>query len=436
PALGIAPPSATPSDPLLERNDAHTWLVRAFEDARRGQGKFTLVEGEAGVGKTALLDEILAYAAGRGARVLRSRCYEYRSGLTYGAIVNALRPLFNSQNSILDHADVAPIWRVELAQLWPEVPVTQQLMHPEDEAGARNRLFEAVAQLLAVTVTHEHTVALFFDDLHEADQQTLDLLRYLYHRLKGFPIWFVCAYRREETTPNHPLSLFRNVLVREGELTATQLHALNQESVIQILRRHQGLNAAQVRQLSHFLVEQSEGNPFVLKEVRRALVEDGILVEANHAWGMDDAAFAQCSSEGMAIPEAVRAVFENRLARLNPRARRLLQIAATLGREFVHAQLLTASGEPEEWVEICLSSWISRRLVAEMSEAQPGQHAYRFSHNMLWRTVLAELTPLQRARLDDRIADTKNTARSADQKRMPTPTTRRPISGRIEELTE
>ncbi|MEZ4634853.1 MAG: hypothetical protein R2856_07750 [Caldilineaceae bacterium] len=100
-------------------------------------------------------------------------------------------------------------------------------------------------------MTHEHTVALFFDDLHEADQQTLDLLRYLYHRLKGFPIWFVCAYRCEETTPNHPLSLFRNVLVR-GELTATQLHALNQESVIQILRRHQGLNAAQVHQRSFF----------------------------------------------------------------------------------------------------------------------------------------------------------------------------------------
>lgn len=435
PLHGLSLPRLVPSEPLLERTEAHAWLVRSFEEARRGQGKFTLVEGEAGVGKTALLDEILAYAAGRGARVLRSRCYEYRSGLTFEAFVNALRPLFNSQHNILGNVTVADIWLVELAQLWPEVQPGPIPLRPEDETNARHRLFEAVAQLLAATIEHERNVVLFFDDLHEADQPTLDLLRYLYHRLKGYPIWFVCAYRREETTPNHPLSLFRNVLMREGELASTQLNAIGQESIIQILRRYEGLNAAQVRQLGHFLQEQSEGNPFVLDAIRRALVEDQVLVEADTHWHMDEIEFAHRYGDGIAIPPAVTAVFENRLARLNPRARRLLQIAAALGREFVHAQLLTASGEPEEWIEICLSSWISRRLIEEKS-AEPNPHAYRFSHIMLWRAVLAELTPMQRVRLDERIAETRLTDKVSATQRPLTQTSRRPVVSKIEELTE
>ena len=434
PIGGVSMPQLTPVDPLYERNDAHTWLVRSFEEARRAQGKFTLVEGEAGVGKTVLLDEIMAYAAGRGARVLRSRCYEYRSGLSYGAFVNALRPLFSAQQNLLSEAPIDDIWLVELAQLWPEVKpevkgVQPLPISPKEETNARHRLFEAVAQALTAAIKQARCAVLFFDDLHEADQPTLDLLRYLYHRLKGFPIWFVCAYRREETTPNHPLSLFRNVLVREGELAATQLAVIGQESIIQILRQYEGLSTTQVRRLAQFLQEESEGNPFILSEIRRAMEDKQVLSEKDGIWQMDGVAFNEHFHQGVTIPVAVGAVFETKLARLNPRARRLLQIAASLGREFRHKQLLAASGEPEEWIEVCLSSWIARRLVVEMEMDAARQHAYRFSHVMLWRAVLQELTPMQRERLDLRIAEMQQTDGQI------TAPVRAAIN-RIEELTE
>jgi DNA-binding SARP family transcriptional activator len=410
-----------PREPLLERGDEHTWLIHRWEDARRGAGKFTLVEGEVGVGKTALIEEVLAWAASRGARVLRSRCYEYRSGLTYEAFVNALRPLFDSQQNILNQVKLADTWLVELMRLWPEVQGALPPMptFADEEMTARHRLFESIAQLLMVTIGHEREVVLFLDDLHEADQPSLDLLRYLYHRLHTRAIWFVCAYRREETTPNHPLSLFRNVLAREGHLATTILKPLSSETVFQILRRYDGLTPIQLHRLGQFLQEQSEGNPFVLEQVRLALHEDHILSEDDGIWTVDNGRLAVICQDGIGVPSAVAAVVENRLARLNPRARRLLHIAAAIGREFSLPLLMTVSGEPAEWVEICLSSWMARGLVAEMAnredesvEEKPAKsnHSYHFNHIMLWRVVLQELAPLQRLRLDERILEARSGA--------------------------
>jgi predicted ATPase len=396
-------------------------LIQRWEEARRGQGKFTLVEGEAGVGKTALLEEILAYTASQGVRILRSRCYEYRSGLTYEAFVNALRPLFDSNHNTLEKVHLADSWLIELARLWPEVsrglPPTP--LFPDEETTARHRLFEAITQFLMATLEHQPGLILFLDDLHEADQPSLDLLRYLYHRLHLRPIWFVSAYQREETTPNHPLTLLRNVLVREGHLAAIDLKPLSSDTIFQILRRYDGLGAVQVRRLGRFLHEQSEGNPFILEQVRLALHDAEILRETENGWRLDEARLAALHQTEVAIPAGVMAVVENRLARLNPRARRLLQIAAAVGREFELPLLLTISGEPAEWVEICLSSWMARGLVVETGPSarqQDGQtgtlsslkkhgHCYRFSHLMLWRVVLNELAPLQRSRLDERIRE-------------------------------
>jgi DNA-binding SARP family transcriptional activator len=431
-ALEISTYPVQQREPLLERGDEHRWLMRQWEDARRGQGKFTLVEGAAGVGKTALIDEVLAYAAGHGARILRSRCYDYQSGLTFEAVINALRPLFSSQDDILDRITLAESWLAELIRLWPEVQrhLTVVSVFPDEEENARHRLFEAIALLLEETIGHTRNVVLFLDDLHQADQPSLDLLRYLYHRLRTRSIWFVCAYCRQETTPNHPLTLFRNVLTREGHLAATLLKPLSSDTIFQILRRFDGLSTSQIRQLGHFLHEQSEGNPFVLEQICLALQEAQILVEEQGEWQVDELRLAEISLNGIEAPAAIAALQENRLARLNPRARRLLQIAAAIGRTFELSLLIHVSGEPTEWVEICLSSWMARDLVEEMNHNETtsttwadtatkaewqrvfstrgrGEDRYRFSHIMLWRVVLAELSPLQRLRLDQQIAQTR-----------------------------
>lgn len=401
-----------PRLPLLERGDDHTWLVGQWEAARRGAGKFTLLEGPVGVGKSALMEDVLAYTESMGAATLRSRCYNYRTGLIYEPLVEALRPLVHPQDGILAQARLAESWQVELSRLWPEVQVQGKGLLPslEEDTTARHRLFEAVAQFLGAAVALRREVVLFLDDLHDADQATLDLLRYLFHRLQLKPVWFVCAYRREETTPNHPLTLWRNVLIREGHLAARPLHPLSNESLLTILRRYQGLSAQQLGQLGRYAIDRCEGNPYVLEELLLDLGRRGILTEEKGEWRLDGRKLGVLLGNGMPVPAGVAAVMENRLSRLNPRARRLLQVAAVLGREFEIGLLLRVSAEPAEWVEICLSNWINRGLVAEVakeSEVPPAggqaEHRYRFSHSFLWQVALEELTALQRERLYERV---------------------------------
>ena len=404
-----------PRLPLLERGEEHTWLVQQWEAARRGAGKLTLLEGSAGVGKSALIEDVLAYTGSLGARALRSRCYNYRTGLVYEPLVEALRPLFHPKEGVLGQVAVAESWLVELSRLWPEVQGQRKAALPalDEETTARHRLFEAVAHFLEAALAHERQMVLFLDDLHDADQATLDLLRYLFHRLQFKPLWFVCAYRREETTPNHPLVLWRNVLIREGHLASQHLSPLSNESLLHILRRYQGLSGPQLGQLGRYAIDRCEGNPYVLEELLLDLRHRQILSEAEGGWRLDGERLAVLMGNGVPVPSGVAAVMENRLARLNPRARRLLQVAAVLGREFELSLLSRVSAEPDEWVEICLSNWMNRGLVVEL-QAKNGAadgsadrsavgHLYRFSHAFLWQVVLEELAQLQRERLIERI---------------------------------
>jgi predicted ATPase len=392
---------------LYERGDEHFWLTQQWQEARRGLGKFTLVEGEAGVGKSVLMDEVLAYAVSHGTQALRARCYDYNPGMTYEALVSALRPLFRSDSPVLVQTRLAQPWLVELSRLWPEI---QQLIPsppplPEEETSARHRLFEAIAQLLEQTAQTHGEMILFLDDLHNSDQPTLDLLRYLYHRLHNRAIWFVAAYRREEITPNHPLNLLRNVLIREGVLVEITLYRLSGETIYHVVQSYGGLTRTESQQLTRYLLQESQGNPFVLEQVQTWLQEGEILQEEEGRWHLDQERFGLIpQDESGSIPLGVRAMLENRLARLSQRARRLLQTAGVIGQQFDLGTLLKASGEPTDWVEICLASWMARGFIQEIPAASTlpaAQHRYRFSHIMLWRVILAELTPLQRQRLEE-----------------------------------
>lgn len=410
--------------PLLERGEEHTWLVQQWEAARRGVGKLTLLEGPAGVGKSALLEDVLAYTNGLGARILRSRCYHYRTGLVYEPLVEALRPLFHPKEGVMGEVAgqfaLAESWRVELSRLWPEVQGQGKITLPalDEDTTARHRLFEAIAHFLEAAIAQKRQMVLFLDDLHDADQATLDLLRYLFHRLQFKPIWFVCAYRREETTPNHPLVLWRNVLIREGHLAARHLEPLSNESLLHILRRYQGLTGPQLGQLGRYAIDRCEGNPYVLEELMLDLRNRQILNEEQGQWNLESGRLSKLMESGVPVPTGVAAVMENRLARLNPRARRLLQVAAVLGREFELSLLSRVSAEPDEWVEICLSNWMNRGLVVELpnqngaapdgaQEHSPARHHYRFSHGFLWQVVLEELAQLQRERLIERVEAVK-----------------------------
>ena len=170
--------------PLVGRAAAFRQLVGRYQQARQGQPQAVLLVGEAGIGKTRLACEFVAWAAAHEAEVLRGQAFELGGRLPYQPLVEALRERLEAENAPEDLLE--DLWLAELSRLLPELRLRYPDLPPptQDELSGKLRLFEAVARLLAA-LAGRAPVVLLLEDLHWIDSASLDLLRYLGHTWKG-----------------------------------------------------------------------------------------------------------------------------------------------------------------------------------------------------------------------------------------------------------
>jgi AAA ATPase domain len=193
---------------LLGRTHELETLDRAARAALDGSFGLVLVEGEAGVGKTRLLDELAASLA--GVRVGRATCSELERHLPYVPLANTIRDALGDSANEVPH-------RPALENVLPELAVGEPHVYSEVD------VLEALAKLIA-----EHApVALFLDDLQWADQATIAALSYLQRRCAGSAALVVAALRSEETPPDHPARrLTTSTFVQLEPLTPADLAPL------------------------------------------------------------------------------------------------------------------------------------------------------------------------------------------------------------------
>jgi DNA-binding SARP family transcriptional activator len=181
PAQAATTESRSPPElvaPLTGRATAFRQLVRSFQQVSQGRPQAVLVLGEAGIGKTRLAREFVAWVRAQGGEVLSGHAFEMGGRLPYQPLVEAIRPRLEAENAPEDLLE--DLWLAELARLLPELHARYpDLPLPtQDELAARRRLFEAVARLLDALAASLPLV-LLVDDLHWLDGASLDLLRYL-----------------------------------------------------------------------------------------------------------------------------------------------------------------------------------------------------------------------------------------------------------------
>ncbi|MBN1261619.1 MAG: AAA family ATPase, partial [Anaerolineae bacterium] len=393
--------------PFVGREAEHARLADRWDAARRGNGGLTLGEGEAGVGKTRLVDEVLRFVELQGATVVRGRCYEFGGGVPYQPIAEALRAHLHAAPPVVE-----PLWLAELSRLLPDVrqvyPDLPDTQHTMGET-ARQRLFEAVARFLRASLKPRSALCFFLDDLHWADVATLDLLHYLVRHLIEMPVWFVGAYRPEEAPLSHPLARLRQGLSRDRRATRLVLEPLSGASVDALAHTLVGRNDEDA--LGDFLYRESAGNAFMLMETVRALQERGALVAQEH----DFHGVRQTLDEGgrpawrwtgppsaALLPVTVQDIILQRVGRLSEAAQRLLTLAAVLGQPFDLA-FLQAAGRDAGHVSESLDEWLARRLV----RAQP--HAscvrYDFSHDKVRAVIYHTTLPALRQQLHFRVGE-------------------------------
>jgi len=322
-------------------------LERRLVRARNGSGSFVLVDGEAGIGKTAFADQVLRRAREVGAATAWGSCWEGDGAPPYWPWLQVLRALGLSSEELSGPATA------------------------EDE-GSRFRLFGEIIQLLRESAG-SNGLLVVLDDLHAADVPSLRLTQVLASELGDSSI-LVLGLRRSGT-PELPAEL--SAIVRERTTAQLTLTGLPTEQLSGLVARSSSLvpDAA----LLSAVEARSEGNPFFALELLR-LAGDPAAGERS-------------------LPSTVRAVIGRRLEGVSPQTRRILQTASVLGREFTVGVVAEIAGESADVVLDLIEEALARELVT----AGDG-HSLRFAHALIQEVAYAELSSRERQRLHRRAA--------------------------------
>jgi DNA-binding SARP family transcriptional activator len=444
PSTGESQPPTELVGPLVGRATAFSQLVGHYQLAREGQPQALLVVGEAGIGKTRLAREFVAWARAQGAEVLSGLAFEAGGRLPYQLLVEALRPRLEEENAPEDLLE--DLWLAELSHLLPELRVRYpDLPAPtQDELAAKLRLFEAVARLLDALAQHGPLV-LLLDDLQWVDGASLDLLRYLARHwiTYGSRVLLLGVLRSEGVDLNQQLSAQLSDLSRDLPLTQVPLGPLSQEQALQLVqgllveealsswppeeRNERALarrtllaepatSPASQRSLvglGDFLFAQTGGQPFYLLETLKLLRERQLLVPrlaADGIWKLEPtaemaAALAQERLRHELLPPSVRAMIQAGLAKLQPPARQLVMASAVLGKEASAEHLWRLAELGEQAGLEALEEAVKRGLLREEAAGRQGtgqSSRYRFAHQLMHDVVYTELGEARRHLLHQR----------------------------------
>jgi DNA-binding CsgD family transcriptional regulator len=355
---------------FIGREDELAKLVAALERTRDGETSAVVIAGEAGVGKTRLVTELARQAEAAGMRVLSGQCVELGAeGLPLAPLIDALRTLARTTPPAALNTMLGPARR-ELSRLLPDLDpgATDLPAGPPSQPSALLELVLGVVQRLA----NAQPLVVIIEDLHWADQSTLDLLAYLVRVLRDARVLIVTTYRSDEIHRRHALRPLLTNWDRVRSVRRLELHRFGQDEVAAQLDAIQGTSVAP--RLVELIFERSEGNAFLVEEIL-GLVEGG--------------------GDAMRLPPSLRDVLLARVDRLSAPARQVLQVAAVAGRSVSHRLLLAVAGDDEQSVLDAIRETVENQVLV-VDEAGPG---YAFRHALGREAVYDDMLPGERGQV-------------------------------------
>jgi DNA-binding CsgD family transcriptional regulator len=362
--------TSTTTTSFVGRTEELDRLLGLLDRAERGRPAVGLIAGDAGVGKTRLLDELAARAGAAGVRVLVGGCMEAGDvGLPYVPFIDAFRDLGTRPGEAEVAAPLAAAVP-SLGRLLPEPATDRGPAPPPGDGFERVQLFDGVLSLLA-RLSELAPLLLVIEDLHWADRSTRDLLAFLVRTLRGGRVALIASYRSDELNRRHPLRPLLAELVRLPDLERIELAPFGRAELTEHLQAVAGQPVPPA--VVDRILARSEGNAFFAEE----LVAAGAI------------------RADIALPDALADVLLGRIEALSELAQEVLKVAAVAGRRVAHQLLVAASPLPEAEVERGLRDAIAGQVLV----ASAATESYRFRHALLQEAVYGDLLPGERTRL-------------------------------------
>ena len=355
---------------LVGRDDEMNFLAGAFNDARQGKTVAVVVGGESGVGKTRLVSEFTATAAGDDAIVLSGAAIDLADAPPFWPVTDAMRKLLRGP---------ARDWAGEFFAGWGE-QLERILMRPgsadRNESAvtglpALELLFQVVAGLAA-----RAPLILVIEDLQWADRSTRDLIVYLLANVIDEPILVVATYRSDALAPGHPLRALLPEFRRDRRVHFLDLMPLDRAAIAEMVTDALGRQADPP--LIELIWSRCEGNAFVAGEAVHA-VQGG---------------------DGAALPPTLRQLVLSRVEALPAAGGQVVRALAVSGEPMSH-QLLAAV---VDLVEAVLIDGVRAAIEASVLAVDPASQGYMLRHNLIKEVIAADLLPGERIRLHRRIA--------------------------------
>ncbi len=400
--------------PLIGRENELAVLKSRVDSSAKGKGRLVFLKGEAGMGKTRLLNELQSHCDTSGIIFLQGRCYS--ASFPYSPWIEAINDYVRKtdaqtlttlcQGRAVEITSLIPSLATIIGKSPRNMGLKEWVGGPKTsfpgpaagpsgtiaEDAGRLALFEGVTQFF-VNLSKKKPVVLVLEDLQQADNATIILLRYLTRHIFEHRLLIVGTFREEELEQSPQLSQLVREFDKEALSDTVKLDALSRKAVLQFVqdltRRTEHLE-----EVADTLYSATRGNPFFVAETVRSLTEKGIIKK-------DSVDYDRLRST--ALPSSVRALLRQRLERLEPECLELIGLASIIGPDFDQEVLVGASGLSEENVLNHLETGLKAGLIQE----KPVHRGFRleFADPRLRSIVRDDVSTIRKRKLHNKIAE-------------------------------
>ena len=387
-------PIAIQCPSLIGRQQQWNQLQHHFFECRNGRGRLVFIKGEAGIGKSRLVHHFVRRQRASDYHILLGECTEATIVHSYGPIRDALKRGFEAKDpaTVNVYKELGDSHRQVLLDLVPQFDRFEKVPLITTKSTDRYFLLESIFLLLQ-GLSRQLPTVLVLEDIHWGDEATLSLLQFLSKNIQKEKLLLIVTLRDEEAFSSAIPSILEG-MSRENLYDTMELKPLSFEETGLMLREI--MHGHPVSPALHqWIYSESEGIPFYIEELLKLLMDEGLLQHSAEEIYLK-------KPDHFILPYSIRALIHRRIQRLDDSSRKLLSLAAIIGKEFSLKTLVRMTGENEGQLLDALETVMKLDLIHELSEG--GVERFAFHHTKIRDVIYDEIGQIRRRKYHHDVA--------------------------------